>query len=44
MYTKEKSYNQVLQDVWSILDPDGDVVCDVVGEFGANAILSHLNK
>ena len=42
MYTKRES--QSVSDHWRILDGDGDVICTVIGEFAADALLSHLNR
>lgn len=42
MYTKDR--DDVYDDHWVILDPDGDSVCTVIGEDAADALLSHLNR
>lgn len=41
MYTKQSADNR---HAWAILDPDGDYICTVVTEEGADALLSHLNR
>jgi hypothetical protein len=45
MYTKEFFYtNDANNEIWAILDPDGDYICTVIGELAADALLSHLNR
>lgn len=41
MYTAQYSGEELN---WSIYDPDGDYICTVLSEAGAEAILSHLNR
>jgi hypothetical protein len=42
MYTKCPSDSE--PDAWEILDPDGDTVCIVIGQYSADDLLSHLNR
>jgi hypothetical protein len=47
MYSKQRSvlYDEDDSlDMWMILDPDGDWICDVKGEPAVDALLSHLNR
>ncbi len=42
MYTKEEGMDEY---GWDIMDPDGNLICTVVGsEEAVDALLSHLNR
>lgn len=42
MYTKE--YYDEDNDMWNILDPDGDVIISNLTENQADILISHLNR
>lgn len=42
MYTMLR--DDVYEDHWVILDPQGDSVCTVIGEGAAEGLLTHLNR
>lgn len=45
MYTYEKSAPSDDTDNWyDILDPEGTIICCVVGETQAISLLTHLNR
>lgn len=44
MYESEYDRPSEEGDIFAILDPDGDIICYVIGKDPADALLSHLNR
>jgi len=44
MYTKEWDSTYGAKGGWQIFDPQGDLVCYITNTFGADALLTHLNR
>lgn len=48
MYTKQFieqiNPSKGFEDLWEILDPEGNQICVVLGDSSADALLSHLNR
>lgn len=44
MYTMQPAEFSSHPDAYCIFDPDGDLICEVISEAGALALLTHLNN
>lgn len=44
MYTKELDPSDDKNEMFMIMDPDGDWIATTLNEYQADALLSHLNR